>query len=199
LRGVPDFEIVAEAGNPDELLEGSEQVAPDVIVVTVGSPITEAGMVNAARDLRTKHPTITVVVIAQQRDALAQALLSGGAGGVAFLVDEHLADLETLVGAIVESHRGPAVLDGAVVDVLFHPGVEERFHTFTPRELAVLAELASGSSNAAIGKALFLSKKAVERHISSIFRKLELRDDATVDRRVVAALLYTRHPPVEAG
>jgi DNA-binding NarL/FixJ family response regulator len=198
LRGVPEFEVVAEASNPEELLEGSEQCAPDVIVVTVGTPITETGMVNAARDIRATHPTITVVVIAQERDALAQALLSGGAGGIAVLVHEHLADLETLVGAIVESHRGPAVLDAAVVDVLFHPGVEERFETLTPRELAVLAELASGTSNPAIAKGLFMSKKAVERHISSIFRKLQLRDDATVDRRVIAALLYTKHPPAEA-
>jgi DNA-binding NarL/FixJ family response regulator len=159
LRDVHQFDIVAQASNPDELLEASEQFAPDVIVVSVGTPITETGMVAAARDIRATHPTITVVVIAQQRDALAQALLSGGARGIAFFVHEHLADLETLVGAILESHRGPAVLDEAVVDVLFHPGVEERFETLTPRDLAVLAELASGSSNPAIAKALFMSKK----------------------------------------
>jgi DNA-binding NarL/FixJ family response regulator len=129
-------------------------------------------------------------LIIKQED-YAFALLSQGAAGVGYLLKERVGDLDELARALREASRGGSVLDSLVVEALLaRRGSDAPLLGLTERERAVLHEMATGRNNAAIAKTLFLSDRAVEKHIGSVFQKLGLGDEKEVSRRVMAVLAY---------
>jgi DNA-binding NarL/FixJ family response regulator len=149
--------------------------------------------VRAAERLRGSHPGIGVVVLSQYiEEGYAVRLFDQGSSGRAYLLKERVGDVEDLVEAVREVHRGGSVVDPVVVDALI--AARSRQHTpiddLTPREREVLSHIARGSNNRAIAEKLVLSPRAVEKHINSIFAKLGLADEPDSHHRVRAVLLY---------
>ncbi len=190
------IELVAVCGDLDELLAAVDDHAPDVVLTDIRMPptFTDEG-VRAATQLRRTHPDLGVVVLSQYDDPeFALALLEAGSRGRAYLLKERMSDPAQLIGAIVEVSRGGSVVDPKVVDALVR-ATRTRNHLdlLTPREQEVLAEMATGKDNAAIAAALFLTVRAVEKHINGIFSKLGLAEVTEVHRRVKAVLMHLAH------
>lgn len=193
LAGRPEVEVVGRANDHDELVGLVEALEPEAVLVTIRTPaVTTMAIIKTARRLRAEHPDLGIVVISDRGNGFALELLRGGASRVAYLLDEHLAGLDSVIGALREVRDGQTVLDPSVVDSL----VERRdgivIDDLTVRELDVLEQIAHGLSNAAIAAALYVSIKSVEKNVTTIFRKLGLTDPSLVDRRVTAGLIYTR-------
>jgi DNA-binding NarL/FixJ family response regulator len=190
LAGVPGIEVIGRVDSHAATLEAATRDRPDVIVVGIraGRAATEDTLA-AARHLRTEHPGVGIVVVALQGDHFALELLRQGAGGTAFLLDDRISDLDVLVTAITQARRGQVSLDSAVVHALLTRRGGSRLDELTLRELDVLAEMAKGHCNRVIAENLSISVKAVERHATSIFRKLGVTD-LRVDRRVAAVVAY---------
>jgi DNA-binding NarL/FixJ family response regulator len=150
--------------------------------------------IRMADSLRRTHPDVGVVVLSQYSDAeYALALLDKGAAGRAYLLKERVTDLDQLAHAIREVARGGSVIDPKVVENLIASRTRQArgpLVDLTPREGEVLADVAQGKNNAAIAADLFLTERAVEKHINSIFSKLGLTEEQAVHRRVRAALIY---------
>jgi DNA-binding NarL/FixJ family response regulator len=191
LAGVPGIEVIGRVDSHAATLEAATRDRPDVIVLGIraGRAATEDTLA-AARRLRTEHPRVGIVVVALQGDHFALELLRQGAGGAAFLLDDRISDLDVLVTAITQAQRGQVSLDSTVVHALLTRRGGSRLDELTLRELDVLAEMAKGHCNRVIAENLSISVKAVERHATSIFRKLGVTDHQRVDRRVAAVVAY---------
>lgn len=154
---------------------------------------TDEGL-RAAERLRAERPEVGVVVLSQYAEPeYALALLEKGASGRAYLLKERVSDIDQLVGAVREVARGGSVIDPRVVEVLVAARSAVRdspIAQLTPRERDVLQQVAMGKNNAGIAAALFLTERAVEKHINAIFSKLDLSEEPDVHRRVKAALVY---------
>lgn len=191
-----DVEIVATCEDYDQLLAAVEERAPDVVVTDIRMPPTGTDEgIRAAEVLREEHPDVGVVVLSQYADpGYARVLFEHGSAGRAYLLKERLAEVDELVDAIRLVAEGGSAVDPRIVETL----VEARrssgslLERLTPRELEVLEQMASGRNNAGIGRALVISERAVEKHISSILAKLDLsyEEDDETHRRVRAVLLF---------
>jgi DNA-binding NarL/FixJ family response regulator len=173
---------------------------PDVLLTDIRMPPTDTDEgLRAADHVRSVLPEAGVVVLSQYVEAeYALALLDKGAAGRAYLLKERLSDIVQLENAIREVARGGSVIDPAVVEALVQARARSAgspVASLTPRELEVLGQVAQGKNNAAIAAALFLTERAVEKHINSIFSKLELSEDPQIHRRVKATLLYLSNQP----
>jgi DNA-binding NarL/FixJ family response regulator len=191
LAGVPGIEIIARVDSHSAALEAAGRDQPDVVVVGIraGRAATDDTL-TAARLLRAEHPGVGIVVVALEGDHFALELLRQGASGMAFLLDDHISDLDILVTAITQTHRGQVTLDSSVVDALIRRRGGSRLDELTLRELDVLAEMAKGYRNRVIAEKLSVSVKAVESHATSIYRKLGVTHEQRVDRRVAAVIAY---------
>jgi DNA-binding NarL/FixJ family response regulator len=199
LGRVAGIEVVGRVDSHPETLEAAQQYSPDVLVVGIRTPRVGAEVaLAAARKLRVGHPEISVVVIAEAGDGYALELLRNGAAGVGYLLDDRVGDLQTLVGAIHEVHAGETLLDPSIVNALVRRRLATSLDVLTLRELDVLAQMAKGYTNSEIARSLSVSKKAVESHVTSIFRKLPTTDPERFDRRVTAVLTY-QHAYGELG
>jgi Response regulator containing a CheY-like receiver domain and an HTH DNA-binding domain len=158
--------------------------------------------IRAATALRENHPGVGVVVISQYVSPhYALRLFEEGSAGRAYVLKEHVGHRIQLMEAIRAVASGDSVVDPKVVDVLVQARMRAKnsqLAELTPRERDVLAGVAAGKSNAAVASSLYLTKRAVEKNINSIFAKLGLRDDQSVSRRVQAALLYLAETDLEA-
>ncbi len=189
------YDLKAAVETYDELMEAVETHRPDVVITDIRMPPTRTDEgIRAAREIRSRHPETGVVVLSQYVDpGYALALFDGGASGIAYLLKERVGDIDQLTDAIARVIEGGTVLDPLVIDALVEARIrKESSHIdrLTPRETEVMAEIATGKSNAAIAATLFLSERAVEKHINSIFTKLDLPVEADTNRRVRAVLLY---------
>jgi DNA-binding NarL/FixJ family response regulator len=195
LSNAPDIELVGSAGNLDELDELIEQVDPDVVVTDIRMPPsnTDEGIRVAAR-LRRERPECGVVVLSQHAEAAyALALLDDGSARRAYLLKEHVADLDELVSVVRDVAAGGSRVDPQVVEQLVagtRSAKGSELDRLTPRETEVLSEMARGKSNGAIAASLVLSERAVEKHTNSIFSKLGLSEERDLNRRVKAVLMY---------
>jgi DNA-binding NarL/FixJ family response regulator len=155
--------------------------------------------IRLARSLRETHPHIGVVVLSQYaQPGYALALLESGSAGRAYLLKERVGDPGQLVSAIEAVASGGSMVDPKIVEVLVQRQAQvaaSPLASLTPREREVLAALAEGNSNAAIAESLVLTKRAVEKHINSIFAKLQLSETDDVSRRVKAALIFLAGTP----
>jgi len=195
LAGDPEMEVVASVGDLPALREVCDQELPDVVVVDIRMPPTNTDDgIRLATELRDRHPEMGVVVLSQfSEPAYALELLDRGSDRRAYLLKDRLHDREHLIAAVREVAAGGSVVDAKVVEALIaartaaqHPQLSD----LTRRELEILALMAQGKSNQAIAENLFLSKRAVEKHINAIFMKLGLAHQEDVSRRVKAALIY---------
>jgi DNA-binding NarL/FixJ family response regulator len=192
-----DIELVATCEDLDSLLEAIDAESPDVVLTDIRMPPdgTNEG-IRAAEYLRDKRPETGVVVLSQYSDPdYAVKLFEKGSARRAYLLKERVEDLEQLTGAIREVAEGGSVIDPQVVDALVaaRSRVEQSsLSELTPREGEVLGEMAQGKNNAAIADSLVLTERAVEKHIHSIFSKLNLSYERDVNKRVKAVLLYLR-------
>jgi len=188
-----DFEVVGEATDLPELERAVEELGPDVVVTDVRMPPTSTDEgIRAARAFRATHPRLGVVVLSQYAEpGYANALLEGGSAGRAYLLKERVSDPRQLAEAVRAVAQGGSMIDPAVVEVLVSAArrVESPLDGLTTRELEVLEQIAQGKSNAAVASALFLTERAVEKHINALFAKLGLVGEPDVNRRVKAVLL----------
>lgn len=191
LSGARGIEIVARVDSHPETLAAVRRYQPDVLIVGIRTPRLNAeAALSAAQQLRTQYPSLGVVVIAEAGDGYALELLRSGAAGVGYLLDDRVGDLETLLSAIHSAHAGDTVLDPSIVNALVRRRPPSAFDALSVREINVLAEMASGYCNDEIARRLTISKKAVEGHVTGIFRKLRVPDAKRFDRRVAAVLTY---------
>jgi DNA-binding NarL/FixJ family response regulator len=194
LERLDGVEVVAGCLDGDTLLAAVEEQRPDVVVTDMRMPPSgdEEG-IRVANRLRQRHPSIGVVVLTQYAEPrYGLELLEAGTEGRGYLLKERVNDPRELHGAIETVAHGGSVFDPAMVRLLVGGGPVggSALDELTPRERQVLAEMAQGKSNAAIAEHLVLTKKAIERHIGSIFLKLGLPNEHMVSRRVTAVLLY---------
>jgi len=189
------IEIVGSCSDRDNLLLTVEAQRPRVVVTDIRMPPTDTdeGIAVAAR-LRETAPDVGVVILSQYTDPrYGLALLESGSDGRAYLLKERVRYRGQLVAAIESVSTGGSVIDAKVVEALVqarHHAAASPLNELTPRELEILTYVARGHSNAAIADELFLTKRAVEKHIAAIFLKLGLTDAADVARRVKATLIY---------
>ena len=188
-------DLLAAVENYHELMSAVEEHRPDVVITDIRMPPTRTDEgIRAAREIRETHPEIGVVVLSQYVEpGYALALFDHGSAGLAYLLKERVGDIGQLEKAITAVAAGDSVLDPQVIDALVDARIKRQsshLDRLTPRESEVMAEIATGKSNAAIAETLFLSERAVEKHINSIFTKLDLPVEADTNRRVRAVLLY---------
>jgi DNA-binding NarL/FixJ family response regulator len=195
LATADSIDVVASCSDRESLLAAIHNQRPAAIVTDIRMPPTwtDEG-IQVARALRQTDPEIGVVVLSQYAEpGYVLALLESGSAGRAYLMKERLRDAGELVSAISAVAAGESVIDPVVVEVLVRARARAAplsLTELTARERDVLAEIAQGKSNAAIARSLFLTKRAVEKHVNAIFMKLELGSVEDVSRRVKAALMF---------
>jgi DNA-binding NarL/FixJ family response regulator len=189
------FEVVAQCENADDLLLKVRSYSPDVAIVDIRLPPThnDEGL-RAALEIRSKHPSVGVLVLSQYVElGLALKLLADSAEGVGYLLKDRISDVDEFVGALQRVAGGGSALDPIIVETLVsrqRPG--NPLGQLTPREREVLELMASGASNQGIANALVISVRAVEKYVSSIFGKLGLPSTGSESRRVLAVLTFLR-------
>jgi DNA-binding NarL/FixJ family response regulator len=200
----PGFEIVATCEDGDSLLAAVDAELPDVVLTDIRMPPSgdDEGIAVANR-LRETHPGMGVVVVSQYAmPQFALALLERGSDGRAYLLKERLSDRAQLVAALRAVAEGGSVVDAKVVESLIAARARadaSPVADLTPREREILSEIAQGKTNQAIAEQLFLTKRAVEKHINAIFVKLGLTNAEDFSRRVKAALIYLAQESDEAA
>jgi DNA-binding NarL/FixJ family response regulator len=189
------FEVVAQAGDAEDLLRKVRAHTPDVAIIDVRMPPdnVDDGL-RAALAIREELPGVGILMLSQYvEDRYLAELLAGGAEGVGYLLKDRLADVDRLTEAVQRVAAGGSVLDPEVVaQMLGRSRAEGPLDSLTPREREVLGHMAEGRTNRAIAEALFVSERAVERHVTSIFTKLDLPAGEQDHRRVLAVLAYLR-------
>lgn len=199
LMASPDIEVVAACEDSDGVMSAIGAHAVDVILTDIRMPPsgTDEG-IRLAATLRGTHPDVGVVVISQHDDpGYALRLFAQGSDRRGYLLKERVHDRTQLASAVRVVAEGGSVIDPKVVEALVatKTGSEDsQLASLTPREREVLAEVAQGKSNTAIAASLFLTKRAVEKHINAIFFKLDLAGAEDVSKRVKAALLFLGDP-----
>jgi DNA-binding NarL/FixJ family response regulator len=188
-------EVVAQAGDADDLLRRVRAHKPDVAIIDVRMPPdnVDDGL-RAALTIRDELPDVGILLLSQYvEDRYLGELLGGGAQGVGYLLKDRLAEVERLTEAIDRVAAGGSVLDPEVVAQMLGRAREQGpLDSLTERERDVLSRMAEGRTNRAIAEELFVSERAVERHVTSIFSKLDLPAGEQDHRRVLAVLAYLR-------
>jgi len=189
------FEVVGQAGDADDLLRKVRAHRPDVAIVDVRMPPdnTDDGL-RAALTIREELPEVGILLLSQYvEDRYLSKLLAGGAEGVGYLLKDRVSEVERLTEAVERVAAGGSVLDPDVVAHMMGRSRDEGpLDSLTGREREVLGLMAEGRTNRSIAGELFLSERAVERHVTSIFRKLDLPASDQAHRRVLAVLAHLR-------
>ena len=183
-------DVVGRAVDADDLWLKVRSYSPDIAIVDVRMPPRNAddGIV-AAAEIRRTLPSVSVLVLSQHLEpTYLLELVGGDASGVGYLLKDRVRDIGEFVGAVERVAAGGTAFDPEVVKTLVGGHRRSVLDDLTDREREVLGLIAEGRSNRAIGKQLFLSSRAVERHVQAIFRKLGLGDTEDDNRRVLAVL-----------
>ncbi|MGW7552949.1 LuxR C-terminal-related transcriptional regulator [Streptomyces rimosus] len=188
-----DFEIAAAVGNGPDLARALEEEQPDVAVVDVRLPptLTDEGL-QCALAARRARPGLPVLVLSQHVEQLyARELLADGTGGVGYLLKDRVFDAEQFIDAVRRVAAGGTAMDPEVIAQLLSRRSGDRpLARLTPRETEVLELMAEGRSNTAIASKLVITERAVAKHTSNIFGKLQLPPSDDDNRRVLAVLAY---------
>src|SRR3954470_12492245 len=189
------FQVAGQAGDAEDLLRKGGAHRPDVAVVDVRMPPTHTDEgLRAAHRIRAEHPGTAVLVLSQYvEEAYALDLLSESTESTGYLLKDRVADIATFTDAVQRVAGGGSALDPEVVSLLLgRRRREDPLEVLTPREREVLALMAEGRSNAAMADALVVSERAVEKHVTGIFSKLDLPPASQDHRRVLAVLAFLR-------
>jgi DNA-binding NarL/FixJ family response regulator len=193
LLGTHGFEVVASVDNPSAFLAAVRHDSPDVCVVDVRLPptFTDEG-VKAALEARQITPGLPILILSQYvEQTFARELFTSGEGGVGYLLKDRVADPSQFVEAVRRVADGGTALDPEAVATLLGRGDRQgRLELLTPREQEVLSLMAEGRSNGGIAEKLVVSERAVEKHVSNIFWKLDLPASGKEHRRVLAVLAW---------
>jgi DNA-binding NarL/FixJ family response regulator/class 3 adenylate cyclase len=189
------FDVVAQSGTAEDLLRHVAMHQPDVAVVDIRMPPTQTDEgLRAAKQIRERHPETGVLVLSQYVEpGYAMELLSESAESVGYLLKDRVGDVEEFAAAVRRVSEGGSALDPAVVSQLVgRQRRDDPLADLSPREREVLELMAEGRSNQAIAERLFVTLRAVEKHVTSIFVKLRLPAAAEDHRRVLAVLALLR-------
>lgn len=199
-QDAPAMTVVGECEDADGVVRVIDEQRADVLVTDIRMPPTGGDEgIRLATALRRTHPALAVIVLSTYAEATyALRLFEDGADSRGYLLKDRIRDRHQVLEAVMTVSDGGFVVDPKIVEDLVesHAGMTDSpLHDLTPRELETLALVAEGKSNPAIARLLNLTKRAVEKHVNSIFAKLELGDPEAVSRRVAAALLYLDDQP----
>jgi DNA-binding NarL/FixJ family response regulator len=195
LAEVDDIDLVDTCADPTSLLKSVAEYTPDAVLTDIRMPPTHTTEgIDAAKSIRLHHPSVGVVVLSQYvEEDYAFELLANGVSGLGYLLKERVSQLDELVRALHEVARGGSALDPLVVERLMARKASEASSPLlglTEKERAVLETMATGRSNVTIAKTLYMSERAVEKHIGSVFLKLGLVQEGENNRRVMAVLAF---------
>ncbi len=193
LLGEAEIDVVGQAANVDELMLKVRSYHPDVAIVDIRMPPTQTDEgIRAAREIRDRHPETGVLVLSQYvAHTYAVELLSDSAEGLGYLLKDRVADVDEFIAAVRRVAEGGSALDPLVVaELVGRRRGNDPVDQLSPREREVMELMAEGRSNQAIGQRLFISPRAVEKHVTSIFAKLRLPAAAEDHRRVLAVLRF---------
>jgi len=188
-------DLVETVGDPAALIAAVATHRPDAVLTDIRMPptFTTEG-IDAAKRIRAEYPETGVVVLSQYvEEDYAFDLLSDGVAGLGYLLKERVSQVDELVRALYDVARGGSALDPTVVEALMASKNKETsspLSGLTEREHEVLRELATGRSNSAVAQTLFMSERAVEKHVGAVFMKLGLAQESDVNRRVMAVLAF---------
>ena len=189
------MDVVAQCNDANDLLLKVRSYSPDVAIVDIRLPPThnDEGL-QAALEIRSKHPDVAVLVLSQYVElGLALKLLADSAEGVGYLLKDRIGDVDEFVAALRRVAEGGSALDPIIVSTLLsRERSDDPLAKLTPREREVLELMAAGSSNQGIADSLVITVRAVEKYVSSIFTKLDLPDTGSEHRRVLAVLSFLR-------
>jgi DNA-binding NarL/FixJ family response regulator len=198
LLGEAGFEVVAQAGDATDLLRKGLAHRPSVVIADVNMPPGHGDDgLRAAIEVRRQRPETGVLVLSQYyEEQYGIDLIGERAEGVGYLLKERVGDVESFLDAVTRVASGGSALDPEVVArMLGRRRPNGPLERLSPRERDVLASMAEGKSNRGIAQSLLVSQAAVEKHVTSIFHKLELDPAQTEHRRVLAVLAYLQDPP----
>jgi DNA-binding NarL/FixJ family response regulator len=187
------FDVVAEASDAEDLLRKVRAHRPAVAVTDIRMPPTQTDEgLRAAQQIRREMPEVGVLVLSQYIDeGYAVELLQGSAEGIGYLLKDRISDISAFTDALRRVGEGGSALDPEVVSQLLgRRRANDPLDRLTPREREVLGHMAEGRSNAAIARALVVTDRAIEKHVTSIFSKLGLSSVEDGHRRVLAVLAY---------
>jgi DNA-binding NarL/FixJ family response regulator len=195
ILGEAGFEVVGQAGNAEELMLKVRSYSPDVAIVDIRMPPTHTDEgLRAAQEIREKHPTVGVLVLSQYVEpTYAMELLAESAEGVGYLLKDRVSDVNEFADAVRRVGEGGSALDPTIVSQLVgRRRRDDPIDQLTPREREVLGLMAEGRSNSGIAEQLVVTERAVEKHVTGIFSKLQLPAASEDHRRVLAVLAYLR-------
>ena len=190
-------EVVGQAGDAEDLLRKAGAHKPDLVIVDVRMPPTFSDEgIRAALEIRARRPGTPVLVLSEYvESSYALELFADGTDGLGYLLKQRVSDLDRFLDAVERVAAGGSALDPEVVShLLGRQRAGDPLGRLTPRETEVLALMAEGRSNHAIGEQLVITERAVEKHVTSIFSKLDLPPTAESHRRVLAVLKYLQAP-----
>jgi len=187
------LDVVGQSGTAEDLLLKVRSYSPDIAIVDIKMPptLTDEGL-RAAKEIREKHPDTAVLVLSQYvEEGYALELLRASSDGVGYLLKDRVYDLEDFVAAVRRVARGGSALDPSVVSQLVgRHRSDDPIDALSAREREVLELMAEGLSNSAIAARVFLTERGVEKHVTSIFQKLNLPVAADTHRRVLAVVAF---------
>jgi len=192
------IEVVAEAADADELLAAVDEHVPDVAIVDIRMPPTQTDEgIQAAHEIRRRHPAMGIVLLSQHVEVgVATQLLAETPQHLGYLLKDRVADPADFVGSLRRVADGGTAIDPQIVSgLLSDPQGAGRLAALSPRERAVLELVAEGRSNKAITERLAITQGAVQKHVSTIFNKLDLPAGESDDRRILAVLAYLLAEP----
>lgn len=190
-----DIDLVAAVEDATALILAVAEHRPDAVLTDIRMPPTHTVEgIDAAKRIRADYPEVGVVVLSQYADDdYAFELLENGVAGLGYLLKERVTQRVELVRALEEVARGGSALDPKVIEALLARKAEEATSPLlglSDLEREVLQQMATGKSNATIARTSFMSARAVEKHISSIFQKLGLVEEGETNRRIMAVLAF---------
>jgi DNA-binding NarL/FixJ family response regulator len=189
------FEVVARCGDADELRKAVAALSPDVAIIDIRMPPTHTDEgLRAAVEIRATFPSVRVLLLSQYVEpAVAMTLFADSAGGAGYLLKDRISDVAEFVAAVRRVASGGTAVDPLIVSALVaRPRPDDPLDRLTPREREVLELMAIGHSNQGIADRLFITQRAVEKYVSTIFGKLGIPATGAESRRVLAVLMFLR-------
>jgi DNA-binding NarL/FixJ family response regulator len=190
------MDVVVQCEDADQLLLDVGRQPVDVAIVDIRLPPTHSDEgLRAALEIRSRHPSIGVLVLSQYVElGLAMKLLADSADGVGYLLKDRIRDVKEFTAAVLRVAAGGSAIDPIIVSTLLsRRRDDDPLEQLTPREREVLDLMAQGNSNQGIADTLVITLRAVEKYVSSIFTKLRLPSTGTESKRVLAVLLFLRN------